>query len=91
MSDLTPEAVEAALGCEVEMAWAGRGHAEHIAACEAAARAWVEMMRTADREYICAYGTRIVEPPDEDGDCKGCSGRQAIRGCGWVLVVPDES
>ena len=56
-----------------------------------AVEAHLATLERGDREWMCEYGSVLVAPPDEDGDCKGCSGRQAIRGCGWVLVVPDES
>jgi len=42
----------------------------------------------ADKLWVCEFGTLIVEEPDESGDCRGCNGRQDVRGCGWWSMLP---
>lgn len=36
---------------------------------------------TAETVWVCEFGT-VLSTADPDGNCEGCNGRQAVRGCG---------
>lgn len=39
-------------------------------------------------EWMCELSGGILSGIDGNGDCVGCSGRQDVRGCHWVSVLP---